>query len=73
MLEQPRLAWGASGLVTGGIGPLTGFGVGFKQPTANSSTTKGAKALASEFDRRRCRTVNTSCWWVREELLCSAP
>lgn len=57
LLVQPRLAWGAFSLATSETGPRTRFGVGTKTPTVKSSTMRGAKALASESDRRRCRTA----------------
>jgi len=41
------------------LGP--GPAMGPKMPTAKSSTVKGAKALASESNRRRCRTAKTDC------------
>jgi len=53
------LAWGVFGLARGwnrqtwpSVGDRT------KHPAANSSTMKGAKALASETERRRDRTAN---------------
>ena len=52
---------GSFRLATDGTGPLTRLGDRFKRPAMNSSTTKGAKALASELNRRRCRTVKTCC------------
>ena len=57
LLVQPRLAWGVFSLVTSETGPLTRLGIGPKKPMTKSSTMRGAKALASESDRRRCRTA----------------
>ena len=49
------------------------LGVHCKSVAAKSSTMKGAKALASKYDQRRCRTAKENERRVREELLCSAP
>ena len=73
MLVQPALAWGASSLVTGGTGSRIRSGVGPKQPTANSSTMRGAKALASKFCVRRCLTANGVGWPVRGGFLLLPP
>jgi len=48
---------GSPRLVTGGVGRMITLGDGTKNPTMNSSTTKGAKALARKRFRRRCRTA----------------
>jgi hypothetical protein len=58
---------------TNGTELVTELGVGPKKSTANSSTMKGAKALAGEWQRRRCRTAMVSCRRVGEALLPSAP
>lgn len=38
---------------------------GVRRSTAKSSTTRGPKGLAGESERRRCRTAQTCCRWVR--------
>jgi hypothetical protein len=52
---------------------MTRLGVRAKNPTVNSSTTKGAEALAGEFQQRRCRIANSHRRWVGEVLLPSTP
>jgi len=63
-LVQPRLAWGARDAATRATGPVIGFGDPLKRRTVKSSTTKGPPGLASEFNRRRCRTAKDHCRWV---------
>ncbi len=59
------LAWGASGLATGGAG-LFRTGHRRQNPAgANSSTMKGPQGLASESCERRCQTANGHRRWVR--------
>ncbi len=68
MVRSTRLAWGVLGLATGETGPMTRVGIRAKHPMAKSSTMKGPRGLASDFDRRRCRTANASHRWVGMSL-----
>jgi hypothetical protein len=70
---QPRPAWGALDLVTGGFGSMTRPGVRTKHPTANSSTMRGGKPLAGKHRRRRCRTAKNPHRRVRGRFLVRSP
>jgi hypothetical protein len=63
-LVQPRLAWGVRDAATRATGSETGSGDPLKRRTAKSSTMKGPRGLASEFNRRRCRTAKIHRRWV---------
>ena len=63
---------GSFRLATGGTG-VSNSGVRAKNPAAKSSTMKGAKALASNLYRRRCRTDEHLVLRGRGTLLYSIP
>src|SRR5271156_3386522 len=72
-VRSTPLASGARNTVTCPAGSKRRLGVHCKSVAAKSSTMKGAKALASKYDQRRCRTANGNERRVREGLLCSGP
>ena len=72
-VRSTLLASGARSTVTCPAGSKRRLGIRCKSAIVKSSTMKGAKALASECNQRRCRIAKRIERRVREELLCSAP
>ena len=72
-VRSTLLASGARNTVTCPAGSKRRLGIRCKSAIVKSSTMKGAKALASECNQRRCRIAKRIERRVREELLCSAP
>ena len=64
---------GSFRMATCGIESMIRLGVRAKCPAMNSSTMRGAEALAGEWQRRRCRNAKGDCRRVGEVLLPSAP